>query len=78
MFYSQATPLFDGGLDLDSIGFLELILVIEKTLGVGLRSEDLNGDALTTVNGLVRHVGAVLSRMPRGTNETYKSPSTTC
>ena len=54
--------LFDGGLDLDSIGFLELILVIEKKLGVGLRSEDLTGDALTTVNGLVRHVGAVLSR----------------
>src|SRR4051812_39979471 len=23
VFYSQATPLFDGGLDLDSIGFLE-------------------------------------------------------
>ena len=62
VFYSQATPLFDGGLDLDLIGFLELILAIEKKIGVGLRSEDLNGAALTTVNGLVRHVGAVLSR----------------
>ena len=60
--YSHATPLFDGGLDLDSIGFLELILDIEKKLGVGLRSEDLNGDAITTVNGLVRHVVVVLSR----------------
>ena len=66
VFYSQATPLFDGGLDLDSIGFLELILMIEKKIGVGLRSEDLNGAALTTVNGLVRHVGAVLSRDAAG------------
>ena len=66
VFYSQATPLFDGGLDLDSIGFLELILAIEKKIGVGLRSEDLNGAALTTVNGLVRHVGAVLSRDAAG------------
>ena len=66
LFYSQSTPLFDGGLDLDSIDFLELILAIEKKLGVRLRSEDLNGDALTTVNGLVRHVGAVLSRDAAG------------
>ena len=62
VFYSQETRLFDGGLDLDLIGFLELILVIEKKLGVGLRSEDLTGEAVMTVNGLVRHVGAVLSR----------------
>ena len=48
------------------IGFLELILVIEKKLGVRLRSEDLNGAALTTVNGLVRHVVAVLSRDAAG------------
>jgi acyl carrier protein len=49
-------PLFEGGLELDSISFLDLILEIEGKLGLRLRSEDLTGDAIRTVGGLVQHI----------------------
>lgn len=49
-------PLFEGGLELDSISFLDLILEIEGKLGLRLRSEDLTGDAVRTVGGLVQHI----------------------
>jgi acyl carrier protein len=53
---------FEGGLGLDSIGFLELILGIENRLGLRVRSEDLSGDAVGSVDGLVRHIAATLTR----------------
>ncbi len=56
----QNVPLFDGGLELDSISFLDLILEIEGKLGLRLRSETLTGDAVRTVGGLVRHIAEVL------------------
>ncbi len=50
------TPLFDGGLEIDSIGFLEAVLALEKQLDVRLRSEDLDEDALATVGSLTIHI----------------------
>jgi acyl carrier protein len=59
----QDISLFDGGLELDSISFLDLILEIEGKLGMRLRSEDLTGDAVRTVGGLVRHIAEVRSAL---------------
>ena len=56
----QNISLFEGGLELDSISFLDLILEIEGKLGLRLRSEDLSGEAVRTVGGLVRHIAAVM------------------
>ena len=50
------TPLFEGGLEIDSIGFLEGILALESHLDVRLRSEDLDEDALATVGSLTDHI----------------------
>ncbi|MGH6802379.1 MAG: acyl carrier protein [Methyloceanibacter sp.] len=55
-------PLFEGGLELDSISFLDLIIEIEGKLGLRLRSQDLTGDAVQTVGGLVRHIATVMSK----------------
>lgn len=51
-----ASPLFDGGADLDSIQFLELVLDIESRLGVRLRDQEMTQESLATVGALVRHV----------------------
>jgi acyl carrier protein len=56
----QNIPLFEGGLELDSISFLDLILEIEGKLDLRLRSEELTGEAVQTVGGLVRHIAAVM------------------
>ena len=56
------TPLFEGGLELDSISFLDLIIEIEGKLGLRLRSEDLTGDAVQTIGGLIRHIVAVMPK----------------
>lgn len=50
------TPLFDGGLEMDSVGFLELILKIEKQVGLRLRNEDLTEEALASVGSLIDHI----------------------
>ena len=54
------TPLFEGGLELDSISFLDLVMEIEGKLGLRLHSEDLTGDAVQTIGGLIRHIVAVM------------------
>ena len=44
-------PLFGpGGLGLDSIDALELVVSMEKTFGVGVPNSDVAGKALRTVN----------------------------
>ena len=53
---------FEGGLELDSISFLDLIIEVEGKLGLRLRSEDLTGDAVQTVGGLVRHIATIMSK----------------
>ena len=45
------TPLFGpGGLGLDSIDALELVVSMEKTFGVGVPNSEVAGRALKTVN----------------------------
>ena len=56
------TPLFAGGLELDSISFLDLVMEIEGKLDLRLRSEDLTGDAVQTIGGLIRHIVAVIPK----------------
>jgi len=46
-------PLFGpGGLGLDSIDALELVVSMEKTFGVGVPNSEVAGKALQTVNSL--------------------------
>ena len=52
------TELGAGGLGLDSIQVLELVLNLEARLGARFRNEDLDEDALRTVGGLITYVDA--------------------
>lgn len=54
------TKLGPSGLELESIQVLELVLVLEERLGARFRNEDLDGDALSSVAGLVAYVDAHL------------------
>lgn len=48
---SDETPLFGaGGLGLDSIDALELVVSLEKTFGVGVPNSEVAGKALQNVN----------------------------
>lgn len=53
-------PLFGEGLGLDSIDMLEIALVISKTYGVELRSE--NRAAFTSLRALAAHVAQQRTR----------------
>ena len=52
----NSTLLFEGGLELDSIGFLELVLEIESHAGVLVRDEDLDEGALQNVGTFVAQI----------------------
>jgi acyl carrier protein len=52
----RESPLFEGGLGLDSIGFLELLLEIEQTCGKRLRDETLTEDAVANVGSLIQYI----------------------
>lgn len=56
------TPLFENGLGLDSIDFLEVFLEIERATGVSLREDTLTEDAVANVGSLIRYVSALHSR----------------
>lgn len=45
-------PLFGGGLGLDSIDALELVLAIEQTFGVRIEDEEVGRKALGSVSAL--------------------------
>ena len=49
------TNLFTTGL-VDSYGYVELVTFLEKTYGVSIPNEDLNANALTTVNSIVQYM----------------------
>ncbi len=49
----DAAPLFGGGLGLDSIDALELVIGIEKTFGVRIQDEEVGAKAFASVNALV-------------------------
>jgi acyl carrier protein len=57
-------PLFEGGLGLDSIDALEIVVAIEKRFGVKVRSEDVRPASMATVSELVRFVERLLGVRP--------------
>lgn len=50
------TPLGAGGLGIDSIGTLEIVLEVERQSGIRLRDESLSADALASPGSLVDHL----------------------
>ena len=56
------TSIRDDGLDLDSIGCLELLVDIEARTGLALLDESLTADALATVGSLTRYVTSSAAR----------------
>jgi acyl carrier protein len=57
-------PLFGpGGLGLDSIDALELVVSMEKTFGVGVPNSEVAGKALKTVNTIYDYI---LEKRPEG------------
>ena len=56
------TPLFDGGLELDSIDFLEVFLEIERATGRRLLDETLTEDSVANVGSLLQYVSSLHSR----------------
>lgn len=53
---NEDATLFGGGVGLDSIGFLDVVLAVEEAVGVRLGEEDLTAEILATVGTLVAHV----------------------
>jgi len=49
-------PLFGGELNLDSVDALEIVVALEKRLGVKIRSEDVDPKAFATVRNLLAYV----------------------
>ena len=50
-------PLFGNGLGLDSIDALEIVVALEKHLGLSLRAHELEKEAFTSVSSLFDGVG---------------------
>lgn len=51
-----AEPLFGGGLGLDSIDALELVVAIEKTYGIRIPDEDVGKEAFASINALADYI----------------------
>jgi len=52
----DATPLFDGGLGLDSIDVLELVLEIERSFGVAVTDEETGKKVLRSVDTIAEYI----------------------
>ena len=50
-------PLFGSGLGLDSIDALEIVVALEKHLGLSLRAHELEKEAFSSVSSLFQCVG---------------------
>jgi acyl carrier protein len=46
------TPLFEGGLELDSIDIVELVALVEQTFAIEFRYEDLDPEHFRTMGTL--------------------------
>ena len=57
--FSADTPLFRGGLELDSLSGVRLILSIEREFGISIADEDLDLASLYSVETLCRYIGSV-------------------
>ena len=54
----DATPLFDGGLGLDSIDVLELVLEIERSFGITISDEQTGVKVLRSVDSIADFIRA--------------------
>jgi acyl carrier protein len=50
------TPLVEGGLALDSVSLLELIVAVEESFGVTVEDEDLSLELVATIGSLADFV----------------------
>lgn len=57
-------PLFGGRLGLDSVDALELVVALERELGVAIPSDDIGGDAFATVGALAAWLAPRLPAAP--------------
>ena len=53
---TEATPITDGGLGLDSLALMDLLSEIEAALGVVLEDDDIQPASMGTVGKLLRLV----------------------
>ena len=60
----DATTLFDGGLGLDSIDVLELVLEIERSFGVAIRDEETGMKVLRSVDAIAEYIRTQASTKP--------------
>ena len=52
----DAEPLFGGGLDLDSVDLLDLVVGVEKEYGIRIASAAQGREILASVNSLAEHI----------------------
>ena len=52
----DAEPLFGGGLDLDSVDLLDLVVGVEKEYGIRIASAAEGREILASVNSLAEHI----------------------
>ena len=53
---ARSTPIGEGGVGLDSIACLELLLELEDKTGLQLRDEHLTAECLATIGGLIGYL----------------------
>lgn len=54
----DAIPLFDGGLGLDSIDVLELVLEVERSFGIEIKDEETGMRVLRSVDSIAEFIRA--------------------
>ncbi len=52
----ERSPIFGGGLELDSVSFFESVFAVERMIGTRLRDENMTKAALATVGSFVDRV----------------------
>jgi acyl carrier protein len=56
------TPLFGGGLDLDSLDVLEISLLVQQRYGVKLKADDPNNERIfASLQSLAEHIAGSLA-----------------
>jgi acyl carrier protein len=61
---TAATPLIEGGLNLDSVNLLELLVRVEETFGITVEDEEIRAEILTTIGTLAGFGGDKLAAGP--------------